>query len=133
MSKRRQKRVSEAIHHELSDLLLRRSRDPRLQSVTVTDVHISPDLRYARVYVSARGDKEEQQLILHAVQHATGYLRSELAGRLSLRFVPELTFYLDESLDHYDRIESLLIEINAGTLLEEPSSEPRGTPGSKLD
>jgi len=81
MSKRRQKRVSEAIHHELSDLLLRRSRDPRLQSVTVTDVHISPDLRYARVYVSARGDKEEQQLILHAVQHATGYLRSELAGR----------------------------------------------------
>jgi ribosome-binding factor A len=113
MSKRRQKRVGEAIHHELSDLLLRRSRDPRLQSVTITDVRISPDLRYARVYVSARGDKEEQHIILHAVQHATGYLRSELAGRLSLRFMPELTFCLDESLDHYDRIESLLVEINA--------------------
>jgi ribosome-binding factor A len=129
MSKRRQKRVGEAIHHELSNLLLHRSRDPRLRSVTITDVHISPDLRYARVYVSTRGDGEEQQLILRVLQQATGYLRSELAPRLSLRFVPELTFCLDESLDRYDRIESLLMEINAealsGALSEEASdSQP---------
>jgi len=128
MSKRRQKRVSEAIHHELSDLLLRHSRDPRLQSVTITDVRISSDLRYARIYVSTRGDNEEQQLVLHAVQNATGYLRSELASRLSLRFVPELTFCLDESLDRYDRIESLLMGIDAdphaGTLSEGTSGPP---------
>ena len=133
MSKRRQKRVGEAIHHELSDLLLRRSRDPRLRSVTITDVRISSDLRYARVYVSVRGDREEQQLTLRAVQHATGYLRSELAGRLSLRFVPELAFYLDESLDRYDRIESLLMKIRGGSPPEESSSELEETPDSQPD
>lgn len=123
MSKRRQKRVSEAIHHELSDLLLRRSRDPRLQAVTITDVRISSDLRYARIYVTTRGDSEERKLALQAVQHATGYLRGELAARLSLRFVPELVFYLDESLDHYDRIESLLVEIGAEPNVREPADE----------
>lgn len=123
MSKRRQKRVSEAIHHELSDLLLRRSRDPRLQAVTITDVRISSDLRYARVYVTTRGDSEEQKLALQAVRHATGYLRGELAARLSMRFVPELVFYLDESLDHYDRIESLLGEIGAEPNVREPADE----------
>lgn len=121
MSKRRQKRVSEAIHHELSDLLLRRSRDPRLQAVTITDVRISSDLRYARIYVTTRGDSEERKLALQAVQHATGYLRGELASRLSLRFVPELAFYLDESLDHYDRIESLLTEIGSESEVEKSS------------
>ncbi|MCR4408449.1 MAG: 30S ribosome-binding factor RbfA [Anaerolineae bacterium] len=123
MSKRRQKRVGEAIHHELSDLLLRRSRDPRLQAVTITDVRISSDLRYARVYVTTRGDSEERKLALQAVQHATGYLRGELASRLSLRFVPELAFFLDESLDHYDHIESLLVEIGTESEVGESSDK----------
>lgn len=125
MSKRRQKRVSEAIHHELSNLLLQRSRDPRFQSATITHVEISPDLRYARVYVSVRGDEEEQRLILRAMKHATGYMRSELASHMSLRFVPELNFYLDKSLDRYDRIESLLMELDADSLQEElPGTKP---------
>ncbi len=123
MSKRRQKRVSETIHHELSDLLLRRSRDPRLHLVTITDVDISPDLRYARIYLSTRATGEEQELILQAVRNATGYLRTELASRLSLRFVPELAFYLDESFEHYDRIESLLAEIKTELSAPEKSTE----------
>jgi len=111
MVTRRQKRVSELIRQEIGDLLERKVADPRLRLVTVTEVEISPDLRHARVYVSLLGSQEERQRALESLRHATGFFRHELASRLTLRYVPDLTFYLDDSLERGERIGRLLEEI----------------------
>jgi len=111
MVTRRQKRVSELIRQEIGDLLERKVADPRLNLVTVTDVEISSDLRHARVYVSLIGSQEERQRALKSLRHAAGFFRHELASRLALRYTPDLTFYLDDSLERGERIGRLLEEI----------------------
>jgi ribosome-binding factor A len=113
MPTRRQRRVSELIHRELSLLLMREARDPRLGSVTLTGVDVSPDLLLARVHFSVLGGEEEEQAALAGFGHAAGFLRSELAGRVRLRFVPELTFKLDKSSAYGQRIDQLLEQIKA--------------------
>jgi len=97
------------------DVLLRGSlRDPATQGVFISDVKMSKDLRYARVYVRltecATGDEERQNAI-SALARATGYLRRVLAPRLKLRYVPELRFFWDEQVDRASRIDTLLEEI----------------------
>lgn len=108
MPTRRQRRVSELIHRELSLLLMREARDPRLSAVTLTGVTVTPDLLMARVYFSVLGGNEEEKEALAGFQHAGGFLRSELAGRVRLRFVPELVFEVDKSAAYGQRIEELL-------------------------
>lgn len=115
MVSRRQRRVSELIHKEISDLLQKKVSDPRLDFVTVTAVEISPDLRHAHVYVSILGDQEASQEALDGLAHASGFLRRELGSRLSLRYTPRLTFYLDNSLQRSERILELLRQIEEGT------------------
>ena len=102
---RRQKRVSEQIRHELSTLLKREARDPRLAEVTITEVQVSPDLRQAQIYVSGLGDRQQ---ILRALASASSYLRRHLAERLALRLVPEVRFRWDDSLERGQRILELL-------------------------
>jgi ribosome-binding factor A len=111
MPSRRQRRVSELIHRELSLLLLREARDPRLSSVTLTGVEVTPDLLLARVYFSVLGGEDDERAALAGFQHAAGYLRTELAGRVHLRFVPELAFKLDRSSAYGQRIDQLLDQI----------------------
>jgi ribosome-binding factor A len=108
MTTRRQKRVAELLHEELGQLIQQRAGDPRLAFVTVTDVEVSPDLRRAHIYVSVMSDDEARQEALTALAHATGFFRRELAGALNLRFVPDLSFHLDVSLDRASRIDYLL-------------------------
>lgn len=108
MVTRRQERVSERIHHELSDLLQNQIRDPRLAYVTVTDVEISPDLQLATVFVSALGDDEAKSSALAALEHAAGYIRRELAQRLMMRVTPAVHFVLDESWERGAHIDALL-------------------------
>ena len=121
MVSRRQRRVSELIHEELSEILQKKVSDPRLRAVTVTTVEISPDLRQAHVYVSTLGDQEANQAALTALQHASGYLRRELGSRLSLRYLPALTFHLDKSLQHSERIMELLRQIEEEATHEQDS------------
>lgn len=111
MVSRRQRRVSELIHEELSEVLQKKVSDPRLRALTVTTVEISPNLRQAHVYVSTLGDQEASRAALTALERASGYLRRELGSRLSLRYVPALTFHLDESLQRSERIMELLRQI----------------------
>jgi ribosome-binding factor A len=99
------------IHRELSLLLLHEARDPRLGSVTLTGVEISPDLLLARVYFSVLGGEDEEKEALAGFAHASGFLRSELAARAQLRYVPELSFELDTSLAYGQRIDQLLDQI----------------------
>ncbi len=96
---------------ELGILLLREARDPRLVGVTVTEVEISPDLGHARVFISLIGDEAERTGALEALDHASGFLRRQLAGRLDLRRVPRLSFHLDESMERGQRILSILHQI----------------------
>ena len=111
----RSTRVAERVRTELMDLLLRGSvRDPRTEGVFVSDVTMSIDLRYARIYVRlTRGEvgEEERLSTIRALTRASGYLRRELAPRLKLRYMPELKFVWDDQVDHAARIDLLLDEI----------------------
>ncbi|MBC8249746.1 MAG: 30S ribosome-binding factor RbfA [Anaerolineales bacterium] len=115
MSTRRQKQISVLIQKELGDLLEKKVSDPRLDFMTITAVKVSPDLRQAHIYVSTLGDQQEA---MEGFDHAASFLRRELASRLALRYVPELIFHLDTSLQHGERIFQLLEEI------EETQEEP---------
>lgn len=108
MVTRRQERVSERIHHEISDLLQNELRDPRLAYVTVTGVEISPDLALATVFVSALGDREARDSALAALERASGYIRRELAQRLRMRATPTVRFAADESWERGGRVDALL-------------------------
>ena len=108
MATRRQRRVSELIHRELSLLLLHEVRDPRLAGVTLTEVDVTPDLMIARIYLTVMGEEEARVQALKGLDHAKGFLRSQLASRVELRYVPELEFKLDKSADYARRIDELL-------------------------
>ncbi len=111
MTTRRQERVSEQIHQVMSEVLQTRVRDPRLAQVTVTGVEVTPDLRMATVYVTSLGDNEARQQAIKGLEHAASYLRRELAQRVDLRYMPELSFVLDESWQRAARIEALLDQL----------------------
>ena len=92
-------------------MLQKKVGDPRLSFVTVTAVEISADLRQAHIYVSTMGDQEARREMLAGLKHATGFLRHELGARLALRYVPNLTFHLDDSLERSQRILHLLDQL----------------------
>lgn len=97
---RRVDRVNDLLRAELSDLLRRQLKDPRLAGlITITEVDTSVDLHYARVYVSVLGSAEERDDTLRGLASAAGFLRHELRGRLTLRYIPELQFLLDTSME----------------------------------
>ncbi len=108
MTTRRQRQVAELLHEEISVLIQRQARDPRLDSVTVTGVDVTPDLQDACVYVSVLGDRHDVQQAMAGLEGATGFLRHQLGVSLSLRVMPRLTFRLDSSFEQGSRIDQLL-------------------------
>jgi ribosome-binding factor A len=108
----RHERVGEEIAHEINAMLAGELKDPRLEgSVVVSRVHVQPDMKHARVFVSVKGSDKEQRDAIRALEHAAGYIRSEMIERLQLRRLPEMHFTLDESQEHVERIEQLLKEV----------------------
>ena len=129
MSIRRQKRIADLIQRELSDIVQRRVKDPRLDGLTITGTRVSPDYQYADIHVyRLGGDPEELDEALQGLDSARGFIRRELGSRLRIRHTPELRFHLDESIDYGDRIESLLAEIE-----QERQAREDGTDGSAVD
>ena len=119
-------RVNSLIRQELSEMLRRDIKDPRLGTfVTVTAVATAPDMRHAKVYVSRIGSDEEKHETLRALGSAAGYLRREMAFRLKLRRMPELAFHWDDSIERGDR---LLRMIEGVTSEDDPDGEPSGGP-----
>jgi ribosome-binding factor A len=114
--------MAELLHQEISQLIQFQTQDPRLQFVTVTGVDITPDLRLARVYVTALGDEADTKKALQGLSGAASYFRYKLGQSLSLRYVPELRFEHDTSLVRGLRIESLLDSLEDETA-EEDSAE----------
>jgi ribosome-binding factor A len=108
MDEHRSRRVSVALREELSEIIGFELSDPRLLTVDVTDVTVSPDSRHALVKVALGGSQHEQNQAMAALEHAGNYLRHELASRLSLRRVPELHFEPDHYPDAATRVEILL-------------------------
>jgi ribosome-binding factor A len=108
---RRTERVNDLLQEELSDLLRRQVKDPRLSGlVTVTEVDISTDLRHARVFVSVMGSDEEREEALQALDAARPFLRRELGKRLAIRRIPDLDFRRDDSLERGARLLALIEE-----------------------
>ncbi|QQE76568.1 30S ribosome-binding factor RbfA [Brevibacillus composti] len=112
MNKTRMSRVGEEIKKELSVLLQRGLKDPRIGFVTVTDVEVTSDLQLAKVYVSIFGSEEQRKASLSGLQKAKGYLRTEIGKRVKLRHIPDFVFKLDESIDYGSKIETILREIS---------------------
>jgi ribosome-binding factor A len=108
----RHERVGEEIAHEINAMLAGELKDPRLEGmVVVSEVRVQPDMRHARVFISARGSAKEQQDAIDALEHASGFIRSELVERLQLRRTPDLHFTLDHSQEYTERIDALLKEV----------------------
>ena len=108
----RRERVAELLREEISALMLRDMKDPRVRLASITRVTVSPDLREARVMVSALGDDDERQSVVRALRHAEGFLRGRLGGRLeSLRSSPNLHFELDESIAYSIHINTVLRDL----------------------
>lgn len=101
-------RIADLIRTELSELIRRELRDPRVALATVTGVEVSADLRHADVRISALGDDAARQQTMKGLDSARGFLRRELAHRLSLRVTPELKFHLDRGAEHSQEISDLL-------------------------
>lgn len=111
----RPERVAHMMRREVADILDTKLRDPRLTvRVTVTDVEVTQDLSFARIYVTSPGDAAAQERALAALAHAVGFVRHELGERLELREVPEIRFLKDTSLDRGARVDDLLRRIERG-------------------
>lgn len=108
----RHERVGEEIAHEINVMLAGELKDPRLEvSAVVSEVRVQPDMKHARVFITVRGTDKEQVDAIKALEHASGFIKSELIERLQLRRLPDLHFTLDHSQEYSERIEQLLKEM----------------------
>ena len=105
-------RVADQIRMEVADILMRKIKDPRVRSVTVTDVELTNDLRLARVFVTALGTDAEKREIFTGLAKASGFVRTELGRRVTLRYLPEIVFLEDVSGPRGDRVLQLLEELH---------------------
>jgi ribosome-binding factor A len=112
MANYRGSRINEEVKKELSNIIRNDLKDPRISAmVSITNVSVTKDLRYAKVYVSIFGKAEEKESTLIALKNSSGFLRRELGNRMNLRLTPQIIIELDESLEHSMHIEKLLHEI----------------------
>jgi ribosome-binding factor A len=107
----RLQRVNQLIREEISHLIQRELKDPRLGFVTVTEVDVAKDLRTAKVYVSVLGSETQWKESLEALESARGFIRNWLAPRLRLRAIPHLAFHADRSMAHAAHIQTVLEEL----------------------
>jgi ribosome-binding factor A len=124
MAGHRSERVAQEIRDEVAVMIGRELKDPRIGFVTVTRVDLTPDLRYARIYVSVLGDQEQQKKTLAVLTKASGFVKREVGRRLRMRLTPEIQFLYDKGIDATDRVAKLLDEVHAAPLSEpEPEDE----------
>lgn len=108
----RANRVGEQMKKELSDIISRKLKDPRVGFVTVTDVEVTGDLQQAKVFITVLGDDKQKEETLEGLQKANGFIRSEIGQRIRLRKTPEITFEYDESIEYGNRIESIIKKLH---------------------
>jgi ribosome-binding factor A len=116
MGSHRVERVAAQLREEISQIIIRDLKDPRIGMATISEVKLSPDLRSATVKVSVvDDDAAARQAAIDGLDHAKGFIRRELGSRLSnLRFAPDLHFQLDEGVAYSVRVSKLLREVQQG-------------------
>ena len=125
MSSRRQRQVADLLRDEISFIIQRGLKDPRIGFASITRVEVSPDIRYATVFISVLGTEEEQSESLVALNNASGFIRHELGPKLSIRNIPNVSFRLDRSMQHAENVQRLLNEIDLPPeTVAQPSSDP---------
>lgn len=112
MMPKRADRVGDLIREVLSEMLIRDLTDPRLASLTITGVTVSPDLRLATVHFSAMGSPRREEEALDGLKRASGYMKKKLGKELHLRYTPELQFRVDHSFEYGSKIERLIQSIH---------------------
>ncbi len=113
LSYKRAKRVGDNIQREIANLLLFRVSDPRVKGVTVTGVHLSDDLRHAKVYFSVMGEESDVKIAKAGLESAKGFIKREIGLRMELRYVPELTFIYDPSIKWSSKVDELIKKIKS--------------------
>jgi len=121
----RQERIAEAIRQEASVIIHDKLKDPRLGFVTITNVEVTQDLRYAKVFFSVLGNDDAYKNTKAALDSAVGFTRKLIAQRLNLRFAPEVAFYEDRSTEYSVRIEEVLNEIKELDEQDKPKKSRR--------
>lgn len=113
MAKHRISRIAEEIKREVAQMIRDEIKDPRITGlISVTQVEVTNDLSIAKIYISLLGDEEKRKSCLQGLEKASGYIRTELAKRLKLRYTPELVFKMDESIEYGAKISKILAEVN---------------------
>jgi ribosome-binding factor A len=111
MASYRADKVEQLIKQQISNIFLQKLSDQQLGFVTVTNVKVSPDLKIAKIYISVL-EKEKRHFVLDKLEYNVGQIRTELANRIRIKFVPELKFFIDDTLDYVEKIEGLLSKIH---------------------
>jgi ribosome-binding factor A len=112
MKFKRSLRVSELIKREISDIIFFTLKDPAVKAVNITFVKMTDDLKHARIYYRVLGDDQAKDSTLKGLDRAKNYIRAEIGHRTELRFVPEIEFFYDNSMDDAEHIESLIRKIH---------------------
>lgn len=121
---RRTDRINEQLREEISAVLSRQVKDPRLNTlISITRVVSSNDLRSARVYISVMGNKATKQEALEGLQSAASFLRREIRDRINMKHTPFMTYLLDDSLEEASQVLNIMDKIK----IDEPASEPHTT------
>jgi len=121
MHPKRSSRVGGQIQREISEIVLLVLKDPKLGFITITDVELTDDLRYAKVFYSVLGDEKEKKESLKGLERAKGFIQREIGKRIRLRHVPQIMFRYDNTAERAARIEQLLKQVHL-----EPEAQDEG-------
>lgn len=105
-------KIAGIIQKEVSEIIQFQLKDPKIGFITITDVTLTNDLSIAKVYVSFLGQKAREEAGMKALERSKGYIRSELAKRMTIRKVPQLIFLIDDSLEKGNKIERIILDIH---------------------
>lgn len=133
VSKLRVQRISDRIREELSEMMIQEVHDPRLTGISITDVTVDRELAYAEVYVSALEGSERASEVLAGLEHASGFLRRELANRIELRIFPRLRFHWDPTPERAQHIEQLLDMLQSESTAHQQKAHSRKDEQGKAD
>ena len=109
---KRSEKVADLIQKEISEMLIRNLKDPRIGFITVTRVSVSDDCRFAKIYFSVMGSTEERERSMEGLNSAKGYVRRELGRRIQLRYTPDIVFQFDPSIEYAIHMEEVFRDLH---------------------
>ena len=111
-SPKRREHLEKYLKREINNIIYRKINDPRIKFVTITRIKVSPDLKYANIFVTIFNDEAQQKKTLEGLKSATKFIRVELGKDLKLRYVPNIKFIIDEDLEHQYKLLKIITEVN---------------------